>query len=194
MIKRVKLSAASLVALLAIISLDASAVPTTLTDTIKFEADGAYDINTNSNDLDDWGTGAVNFLQNGGDFVSWTHSYEFSPAYDHILDGSLALSIVDDVDSGWFNLEFAFGYAEDGTWGFGEVDTATYDFNVNTAFLEDGLFSVTLYSVLGDFYIDTSELRIEYEPVSSVPEPSTVAILGLGLMLLGAVQFIRRKA
>lgn len=197
MINRMKISAVSLVTLatlLATFSIDVSALPVTLIDTIKFQADGAYDVATKSNDLDDWGTGSVNFLQSSGDFVSWTHRYEFSPAFDHILSGSLALGIVDDTDSGLFNYELAFGYAEDGTWGLGEVDTATYDFNVNTAFLGDGLFSVTLYSLLGDFYIDTSELRIEYEPASSVPEPSTVAILGLGLMLLGAVQFIRRKA
>ncbi len=51
------------------------------------------------------------------------------------------------------------------------IDMGEHSYDLDVAYLEDGQFNVTLMSVLGDFYIDKSELRVTYEPV---PEPGTM--------------------
>ena len=67
-----------------------------------------------------------------------------------------------------------------------DAGDTTYGVNVVDA-LADGAFRVSIVSVWGDFYIDQSELRINYTPV---PEPTTTLLLGLGLVGLAGV---RRK-
>lgn len=177
----------------AVFSISATAVPLTFTDTSVFSATDVTDAADGSSDLDVYGRGDVNFLSTSDaqaligdyDYVAWTHHFEFAPAAGSILDGSVSLSIRDDYDVS-YDAEFALGLAEDGTWGVGEVNTGNYDFNVSAAFLADGQFSLVVASLLGDFYIDQSALTITYEPLMdvAVPEPSGIAMLGFGLLLL----------
>jgi len=144
-----------------------------------------------ADDLDDSGWGDVNRLDSLGDYVRWTHHFmeEFDTSTPQVLSGTLTLALRDDRDWSW---EFGFGWAEDGTLGLGEVDTDDYSFNVDTSFLEDGLFTVTLASLGGDFYIDSSDLKIVYNSAAPVPEPATMLLFGVGL--IGIVGLGRRKS
>lgn len=173
----------------------AAAEPITLKDITKFTAGGTFDkYDVESDDLNSYGGVEVNYLEGSFDYVSWTHHYEFTPPAEEVLDGSLTLWLRDDSEHDPF--EFAFGWAEDGTWEFGEVDTNDYTYDINASYLDDGSFSVVLSSLWGDFYIDKSVLEIEYNPVGSiantapVPEPATMLLLGSGLI---GVSFVGRK-
>ena len=138
--------------------------------------------------------GGLNRLDGSFDYVSWTHHYVINPLAEEVLDSSRTRMLHDDSDSDSF--EFAFGWAEDGTWGLGEEDIGDYTYDINASYLEDGSFSVALASLWGDFYIDKSVLEITYNPVDSsassapVPEPASMLLLGSGLI---GISFVGRK-
>ena len=93
----------------------AAAAPITLTDITKFTAGGTFDkYDDESDDLNSYGGAEVNYLEGSFDYVSWTHHYVFEPALKEVIDGSLTLSLRDDSE--YDSFEFAFGWAEDGTW------------------------------------------------------------------------------
>ena len=150
---------------------------------------------TAQEDLIDYGGHFVNKLEYSGDWVKWTHYYNFDPPADTILSGGLEIYLRDDENDGWNprTWDFGIGWGEDATWDLGEVDTGTYEYNVNVGFLTDGRFTITLASLWGDFFIDHSKLTIKYESDSvSVPEASIMLLLGPSLIALGI--FGRRKS
>jgi hypothetical protein len=165
----------------------AYATPITLTDITEFSANGT----DSPEDLVDYGWGDVNRLDGLSDYVSWKHQFTFQPPAREIVRGTLKIYLADDAQDCWLlPWEFAFGYAEDGTWDLGEVDTGSYKYGIDVSFLEDGEFDVTVASLWGDFIILKSELEIRYEPV---PEPSTLLLLGGGLLGLGYLGSRRRR-
>lgn len=166
----------------------------TLTDITTFDMYGT----TASVDLVSYGGTYVDKLEYSSDWVKWTHYYNFDPPATAILSGTLEILLRDDEYDTW-NLrtwDFGIGWGEDGTWDLGDVDSGTYAYDVNIGYLADEEFTVTLASLLGDFYIEQSKLTIEYttgsDPVSaSVPDVSIMFLLGPILIVLGIIS--RRK-
>jgi len=157
----------------------AGAIPYTLTDTTYFTTDG-----TNAQeDYLDHGWGDVNRLDGISDYVTWQHQYTFSPPLGTITSASLELSLLDD-EKDFFSLcsyELGMIVDESGNWAIGEIDTGTYGYSLDGAFLADGSFTVGVASLWGDFILASSTLTIGYD-AAPVPEPATLFLMGTGLV------------
>ena len=159
-----------------------------LTDTTEFTKSG-------TNAVEDYvshGYGDVKKLDGPFDYVTWNHLFTID--YDAYVINSATLELKfkdDDKDKSFWKKEFAFGYGEDGTWDFGEIDTGIETYDIGVSSLYDGIYKVTVGSVWGDFYLKESILTIDYDPVPT-PEPATMLLMGLGLT--GIIVAHRRKA
>ncbi|MDY6988944.1 MAG: PEP-CTERM sorting domain-containing protein [Thermodesulfobacteriota bacterium] len=162
----------------------ARAVPMTLTDTTVVTPTATILLV----DYVDRGRGYVNFLDSFGDDAKWTHHLYLDPATAEILAGTSAVPPRNEEGHVWRKLltwEIAIGYPEDGSWDFGAVDTGNDRYDVRVSYLEDGELTIALGSLMGEFYIDQSDLEITY---NLVPEPATTMLLmGTGLLVLAGL-------
>ncbi len=162
--------------------------PITLTNVTTFNSAGVTSSGDGTGSLVDYGRGSVNLLNGSGDYIKWTQAFTFNPSPDtKAIEGRLSLRLRDDSNSWLDGPEFAIGWTNTGSWSIGEVDTRTYNYNV---ILQNGALTVTLASLGGDFYIDSSTLTVNYSAATPVPEPASMVLVGLGMLSVG---FLARK-
>lgn len=134
---------------------------------------------------------------------TFTHSIldnGFLPNAHAISSAQLHISLTDDGDQDYFLFVIPvapeFGNVTADNWLLNplafEVDDGIRHFTVNSFLLQnDGKLDVTINAISGDFYFKSSTLDVEAS-TAAVPEPGTMALMGLGLIGMGAAAF-RRK-
>ena len=164
------------------------AAPVTLTNVVSFTSSGALSSGDGTGELISYGRRTVNQLDGIADYVKWSHSLSFLQNEDNdIVSGTLSLKLRDEENS-WLP-DVALGITDQGQWGISDVSTGNNNYNVK---LDNGYLVVTLLSLNGNFFIDSSTLSVSYdsrtEPAPApVPEPLSLILLGLGILMSGVM-------
>jgi len=179
-------------------------------DTTPMLAPFFADVDTRAGNLVSYGTGTIGGRNVFG--VNWIEVGYYSYNTDKL--NSFQLIITDRSDLGAGNFDFEFNYdmiswetgdASQGVDGFGGSSAHAgwtngngtfYEFpgsGVTMSFLDNGPNALTSGSRLsntpGQYIFEVRNGQVQ-PPTSNVPEPTTLAILGLGL---GCIGFMRRR-
>lgn len=122
---------------------------------------------------------------------SYTHDLNdngFIPGTTTAVSGSLEIKVKDDARwDGWEVVLFvveAFDFDSDAI-SFGSSYNGDLEMEALGQINQDGLLDVTIFSLWGDFLLGDSILTVNTTtapPVHGVPEPSTILLLGVGLL------------
>lgn len=157
----------------------ANAGSMTWTDYYDFNPDRLLTQGQSAQFTHDITDGANGFNASTDDVSFYSLVFDLYDDRDSLFDGTLGLEIA-GASGGSVGAYFSLGGLEVG------LPTVNGFYQLNNS----GLLSVTITSLLGDFYLGGSTLTATGSRNTSVPEPGTLALVGAALLGFGLV---RRK-